>query len=199
MPICDLLPLWRVSMIVFWTIAKSAVFPIIEEEECFICHIHNYTEYNQQWNVCSAFNPSKCTHTGSSGQPMMRRPESSWGFGALLKGLTSVLDNSWRSRDSKPQPRVTSPMFYPLGPSVVSKNKMKQQMFLEEVSCSPKLGQNSEKQNYTVKTVTLFKITVFYFNIFQNVIYSCDGKAEFSADISPVFISRNYYDMLIWC
>ncbi len=28
----------------------------------FICHIHNYTEYKQQWNVFSAFNPSKCTH-----------------------------------------------------------------------------------------------------------------------------------------
>ncbi len=28
----------------------------------FICHIHNYTEYNQQWNVFSAFNPSKYTH-----------------------------------------------------------------------------------------------------------------------------------------
>ncbi len=25
----------------------------------FICHIHNYTEYNEQWNVFSAFNPSK--------------------------------------------------------------------------------------------------------------------------------------------
>ncbi len=25
----------------------------------YICHIHNYTEYNQQWNVFSAFNPSK--------------------------------------------------------------------------------------------------------------------------------------------
>ncbi len=32
-----------------------------------------------------------------------------------------------------------------------------------------------------------FKITDFYFNIFQNVIYSCDGKAEFSAAITPVF------------
>ncbi len=29
MILCDLLSLWRVSMIVFWTIAKSAVFPII--------------------------------------------------------------------------------------------------------------------------------------------------------------------------
>ncbi len=34
----------------------------------FICHIHNYTEYNQEWNVFSAFNPSKYTHTWSSGQ-----------------------------------------------------------------------------------------------------------------------------------
>ncbi len=37
------------------------------------------------------------------------------GFGALLKGLTSVVDNSSRSRDSNPQPRVTSPTLYPLG------------------------------------------------------------------------------------
>ncbi len=29
MTLCDLLSLWRVSMIVFWTIAKSAVFPVI--------------------------------------------------------------------------------------------------------------------------------------------------------------------------
>ncbi len=54
------------------------------------------------WNLCSAFNPSKCTHTAvnthtlwthtrSSGQPMLRRPGSSWGFGALFKGLTSVV------------------------------------------------------------------------------------------------------------
>ncbi len=33
----------------------------------------------------------------------------------LLKGLTSVVDNSCRSRDSNPQPRVTSPTLYPLG------------------------------------------------------------------------------------
>ncbi len=74
----------------------------------FICHIHNYTEYNQQ--CCSL-----CTHTWSSGQPTRRRSGSSWGFGALLKGLTSVVDNSYRSRDSNPKPRVTSPTLYPLG------------------------------------------------------------------------------------
>ncbi len=54
----------------------------------FICQIHNYTEYNEE------FNPSKW----SSGQPL-RRPGSSWGF-ALLKGLTSVVDTSCQSRDS---------------------------------------------------------------------------------------------------
>ncbi len=80
-----------------------------------LCLIHNYTEYNQQWNVFSTFKPSKCTHTWSSEQPTLRRPGSSWGFGALLKGLTSVVDNSCRSRDSRPQPRVTTPTLYPLG------------------------------------------------------------------------------------
>ncbi len=81
----------------------------------FICHIHNYTEYNEEWNVFSAFNPSKCTHTWNSGQPTLQRPGSSWGFSALLKGLTSVMDNSCRSRDSNPQPRITSLTLYPLG------------------------------------------------------------------------------------
>ncbi len=104
-----------------------------------------YTEYNQQWNVFSAFNPSKCTHTWSSGNTHTHTPgavgththththleqwahththtwssgqsgEQSGGFGALLKGLTSVVDNSCRSRDSNPQLGVSSPTLYPLG------------------------------------------------------------------------------------
>ncbi len=49
----------------------------------------------------------KCTHTRSSGQPfMLRRPGSSWGFGALLKG-TSVhwpTYNSCWTWDSNLQP-----------------------------------------------------------------------------------------------
>ncbi len=48
----------------------------------------------------SAFNPSKW----SSGQPKLQRLGSSWGFGALLRGLTSVVDTSCQSRDSNPQP-----------------------------------------------------------------------------------------------
>ncbi len=82
----------------------------------FICHIHNYTENNQQWNVFSAFKSFKWTHTWSSGQPTQQRLGSSWGFGALLKGLTSVMDNSCQSRDLNPQPRVTSLTLYPLEP-----------------------------------------------------------------------------------
>ncbi len=39
------------------------------------------------------------THTWSSGQSTLRRPGGSWGFSALLKGLTSVVDISCRSRE----------------------------------------------------------------------------------------------------
>ncbi len=45
-------------------------------------------------NLSSAFNPSKCTLTAVNTHPeqwaaMLRCPGSSWGIGALLKGLTS--------------------------------------------------------------------------------------------------------------
>ncbi len=59
------------------------------------------------------------THTWSSG-----RPGSSRGFGALLKGLTSVVDNSCQSRDSNPQPRITGPTLYPLEPRLPSINRL---------------------------------------------------------------------------
>ncbi len=47
-------------------------------------------------NLSSAFNPSKCTLTAVNIHPeqwaaMLRHPGSSWGIGALLKGLTSVV------------------------------------------------------------------------------------------------------------
>ncbi len=51
-------------------------------------------------NLCSAFNPSRVhthtqqwthTHTRSSGQPVLRYPGSSSGFGALLKGTSVVV------------------------------------------------------------------------------------------------------------
>ncbi len=43
------------------------------------------------------------------------------------------------------------------------------------------------KQQYC-EILLQFKITVFYCNIYSNVIYSSDGKSEFSADITSVFI-----------
>ncbi len=47
-------------------------------------------------NLSSAFNPSKCTLTAVNTHleqwaAILRRPGSSWGIGALLKGLTSVM------------------------------------------------------------------------------------------------------------
>ncbi len=60
----------------------------------FICHIHNYTEYNEEWNVFSAFNPSKCTHLEQWAADCAASGEQSWTF--------------CRSRDSNPQPWVTS-------------------------------------------------------------------------------------------
>ncbi len=64
----------------------------------------NHTVYSVhkflKWS--DAFNPSKYTHTAinthtpwthtrSSGQPILRRPGSSWEFGALLKGTSVVV------------------------------------------------------------------------------------------------------------
>uniref|UniRef100_A0A672LNZ1 Ion transport domain-containing protein n=1 Tax=Sinocyclocheilus grahami TaxID=75366 RepID=A0A672LNZ1_SINGR len=43
-----------------------------------------------------------------------------------------------------------------------------------------------------------FKLTVFYFNIFYNVMYSCDGK-EFSAVITPVFSRISIMVILLNC
>ncbi len=53
--------------------------------------------------IQSIINSEMCSlHlTHPSGQPTLRRPGNSWGFGALLKGLTSVVDNScWSSPKS---------------------------------------------------------------------------------------------------
>ncbi len=60
------------------------------------------------------------THTHTHTPGAVGSPGNSWGFGALLKGLTSVVDNSCRSRDSNPQPRVTSQTLYPLEPTTAN-------------------------------------------------------------------------------
>ncbi len=53
----------------------------------------------------SAFNPSKCTHTWSSGQPTVQRPGSNRGLPAGAGIRTHNLG----------LPRVSSPTLYPLG------------------------------------------------------------------------------------
>ncbi len=46
-------------------------------------------------NLCSAFNPSKCTHNVNTHPEQwaanVAAPGEHWGFGVLLKGLTSVV------------------------------------------------------------------------------------------------------------
>ncbi len=69
-----------------------------EEEELFICHIHSYTEYNQQWNVCSAFNPSKSTHTWSSGHTHTH-----------LEQWTHKLTHTWSSRHTHTHTHTHTP------------------------------------------------------------------------------------------
>ncbi len=41
-------------------------------------------------------------------------------------------------------------------------------------------------KQYNCEILLQFEITAVYLNIFSNVIYSCDGKVEFSAVITPV-------------
>ncbi len=81
-----------------------------------ICALHltHPSEHTQQWTHTH----TPWTHTRSSWQPMLRRPGSSWGFGALLKGLISShgieggerwsfitpTDNSCQTWDSNPRP-----------------------------------------------------------------------------------------------
>ncbi len=53
-------------------------------------------------------------------------------------------------------------------------------------------------KNY-IKTLILlqFKVTVFYFNILWNVIYFCDGKAEFSALLLQSSVSHD--EIIVMC
>ncbi len=66
----------------------------------------------------------------------------------------------------------------PFKSSVVSK------MFLFLLS-SPRLYliENTVKTCNIVKYYYIFKLTVLHVHIFYNIIYSCDGKAEFSASL----------------
>ncbi len=69
-------------------------------------HTHTWSSGNTHTHTHTPGAVGTHTHTWSSGhththleQSTLRRPGGSWGFGALLKGLTSVVDNSCRSRE----------------------------------------------------------------------------------------------------
>ncbi len=59
--------LYGTGMLLQQVCCKTQQLEEEEEEELFICHIHSYTEYNPAVKCSSAFNPSKSTHTWSSG------------------------------------------------------------------------------------------------------------------------------------
>ncbi len=69
--------------------------------------------------MCSLHLTHPSAHTTGAVEETLRHSGRSWGFSALLKGLTSVVDNSCRSRDSSPQSQVTSPTLYPLEPRLL--------------------------------------------------------------------------------
>ncbi len=98
-------------------VKKKNIQKSILAQMSFICHIHNYTEYNQQWNVFSAFNPSKCTHTWSSGQPTLRCPGSSFGGSVPC---STVSPQSWtipaRAEIRTHNLRLQVRQLYPLEP-----------------------------------------------------------------------------------
>ncbi len=93
----------------------------ISQSNILILFFYFFVKYTIIQNItssemCSLHLTHSSAHTWSSGQPaLLRCPGSSRGFSALLKGLTSVVDNSCRSRDSNPQPQVTCPTLYLLG------------------------------------------------------------------------------------
>ncbi len=69
-------------------------------------------------NLCSAFNPSKCTHTVVNTPGAVGRVRRAvWGFGALLKGLTSVVVLKVRERSL-----FTPPLTIPAGPEIRTHN-----------------------------------------------------------------------------
>ncbi len=76
--------------------------------EFVLCIYPSKCTHTQQWTRTHREH-TPWTHTQSSGQPfMLRRPRSSWGFGALLKGTSSWFWG-WRERCTLTPPPPTIP------------------------------------------------------------------------------------------
>jgi len=122
-------------------ITDSSKFITKSSQYCISLNHHNISPNHKKghvWqslvthtqNLCSAFNPSKSTHTvnthpeqwAANGEQMgvrclaQRVSSQSWYCRWRERSLfTPSTDNSCRTRDSNPQPRVTSLTLYPLG------------------------------------------------------------------------------------
>ncbi len=56
----------------------------------------------------------------------------------------------------------------------------------------------SKNQQYC-EMLLQFKRPIYYLNVFSNVIYSCDRKAEFSASLLQSSVSHDPSDMILIC
>ncbi len=115
----------------------------------FICHIHNYTEYNQQWNVFSVFNPSKCTHTWSSRQPTLRRRGAVGG--SVL--CSRVSPQSWTLQGHNRGPPW-------LG---VSRFMVLSRFFVMLVFLFCKLFEHYSQTNFPIINTKPFKVTIYIY------------------------------------
>ncbi len=102
-------------------------------------HTHTHTHTHTPGAVGTHTHTHTHTHTPGA---VLRCPGSSRGFGALLKGLSSVVDDSCRSRDSNPQPRVTSPTLYLLGHNCLTRQGL---LWLKTKPKSTKIKYLTEK------------------------------------------------------
>ncbi len=102
--------------------ANNDVFTQSSEHSSKHTHTHTHTHTHHTHTPCTHTvvntHSSEHTHTTHTHTVVNTHTHtwSSRGFVALLKGLTSVVDNFCRSRDSSPQPQVTSLTLYPLEP-----------------------------------------------------------------------------------
>ncbi len=96
---CNMVPLMVLHSTIWqrWCIA-----PLKMKRIFFLFVTYTIIQSITSSEMCSLHLTHPSAHTWSSGQLTLQRPWRSWRFGALLKGLTSVVDNSCWSRDSNP-------------------------------------------------------------------------------------------------
>ncbi len=74
--------------------------------------------------------------------------------------------------------------------------------FVRSLLCSPRLHLlylKKKKKQSSCEILLHFKVTVFYVNIFNILIYSCDGKAEFLALLLQSSVSHDPSEIILIC